>query len=165
MFGLRVKPIGWNVIHWSFKPITVQCSFPRSYPNLHGLNYDRELCRRSVLHAKQVWCNCGMAPTSLKRTMSLYADSLIYNEKTEMSERDSATLICMIRLKPCNFKSDYIWKSSSNDTLDTQRKQARIIRFQLKLIPWKCMADTIFLLPGYLRMIRAPPLLKPMWEF
>src|SRR5690606_22204817 len=71
----------------------------------------------------------------------LYADSLNYNEKTEIGEG-----FCNVDLydstETIQFKSDYLWKGSENDTL-ILKYNARILDFS-ETDTIEIHADTIF---------------------
>ncbi|UKN03011.1 hypothetical protein K6119_05715 [Paracrocinitomix mangrovi] len=77
----------------------------------------------------------------IEKGRTLYADSLLYNEKTEIGEG-----FCNVDMydstETVQFMADYLWKSSKNDTLILQQN-AKIIDYS-EIDTLQLLADTIF---------------------
>ena len=125
---------------------TLEFQTPDATAHFHGptsifLDSSRVECVAGTYYTNDNYVELWSGAWLFEKTRSLYADSLIYNELTDIGEG-----FCNVSMydstENVRFFSDYLWKSSGNDTL-IMRESAKIFQYSESdtLI---ILADSIF---------------------
>ncbi|MBD3637114.1 MAG: hypothetical protein HUJ25_07175 [Crocinitomicaceae bacterium] len=125
---------------------TLEFQTTTSSAHFHGpttiyLDSSTVKCVAGTYYTKESLVKLWNGAYLLEKDRQLYADSLVYNDATDIGEG-----FCNVDMydstETIQFQADYLWKSSNNDTL-IMRDHARIIDYS-KNDTLEIMADSIF---------------------